>query len=122
MLSYNLDFNSCAIRDGFRKSSHKLVMTTQESTATNPPTLPRKRKAPQRFEVGSGEGYHSSTVEEYYMQHYYEALDSAISTIENRFDQPGYIMYCNLESLLIKAACQQDFAAAEFQKVTDFYA
>ena len=22
MLSYNLDFNSCAIRDGFRKSSH----------------------------------------------------------------------------------------------------
>ena len=23
MLSYNLDFNSCAIRDGFRKSSHK---------------------------------------------------------------------------------------------------
>ena len=24
MLSYNLDFNSCAIRDGFRKSSHIL--------------------------------------------------------------------------------------------------
>ena len=22
MLSYNLDFNSCAIRDGFHKSSH----------------------------------------------------------------------------------------------------
>ena len=65
----------------------------QASTATYPPTLPRKRKAPQRFEVGSGEGYHSSTVEEYYMQYYYEAIDSAIFTIENRFDQPGYIMY-----------------------------
>ena len=25
MLSYNLDFNSCAIRDGFRKSSHILI-------------------------------------------------------------------------------------------------
>ena len=54
------------------------------------------------------------------MQHYYEALDSAISTIKNRFDQPGYLMYCNLQSLLIKAACQQDFNVA-FQKVTDFY-
>ena len=47
----------------------KLVITMQESTATNPPTLPRKKKAPQHFEVGTGEGYHSSTVEEYYMQH-----------------------------------------------------
>ena len=26
MLSYNLDFNSCAIRDGFRKSSHILCV------------------------------------------------------------------------------------------------
>ena len=29
-------------------------------------------------------------------------------------------MYCNLEGLLTKAACQQDFTT-EFQKVTDFY-
>ena len=29
MLSYNLDFNSCAIRDGFRKSSHKLCHTME---------------------------------------------------------------------------------------------
>ena len=33
-----------------------VVITVQESTATNPPTLPRKRKAPQCFEVGTGEG------------------------------------------------------------------
>ena len=99
----------------------KLVITVQESTATNPPTLPRKRKAPQRFEVGTGEGYHSSTVEESYMQHYYEALDSAVSTIKNRFDQPGYFMCCNLENLLIKVACQQDFNV-ELQNVTDVYA
>ena len=87
----------------------KLVLTVQESTATNPPTLPRKRKAPERFEIGTGEGYHNSTVEEYYMQHYYEALDCAICTIQSCFNQPGYNMYCNLEGLLIKAANQQDF-------------
>ena len=27
MLSYNLDFNSCAIRDGFRKSSHNYIFS-----------------------------------------------------------------------------------------------
>ena len=99
----------------------KLVLTVQESTATNPPTLPRKRKAPERFEIGTGEGYHSSTVEEYYMQHYYEAFDCVICTIQSHFNQPGYNMYCNLEGLLIKVANQQDFST-EFQKVTEFYA
>ena len=29
----------------------KLVLTVQESTATNPPTLPRKRKAPERLRL-----------------------------------------------------------------------
>ena len=75
----------------------KLVLTVQESTATNPPTLPRKKKAPEHFKIETGEGYHSSTVEDYYMQHYYETLDCAIYTIQNRFNQPGYNMYCNLE-------------------------
>ena len=54
------------------------------------------------------------------MQHYYEALDSAIITIEHCFDQLDYLMHYNLESLPIKAAYQQDFTV-EFQKVTDFY-
>ena len=39
-----------------------IVITIQESTATN---SSRKRKAPQHFEVGTDEGNHSSTVEEY---------------------------------------------------------
>ena len=97
----------------------KLVLSLQESTGTNPPTLPRKRKVPRQYEAGSGEGYHSSTVQDLYRQHYYEALDGAIATIENRFDQPGYVMYCNLEGLLTKAANQQDFTQ-EFQKLLNF--
>ena len=47
----------------------KVVLTSQEITFTNPSTLPMKRKAPRCFEVGTCEGYHSSTVEEL---HYYE--------------------------------------------------
>ena len=98
----------------------QLLLSMQKSKGTNPPKLPRKRKAPRRFSEGTGEAYHSPTVKEHYRRQYYEAIDSTIATIEKRFDQPGYVMYCNLEGLLIKAARQQDFSA-EFQAVTDFY-
>jgi len=60
----------------------KLVKSSQENVGINHPALPRKRKAPQQFEVGSGEGYHSLAVD-LYRQHYYEALDGAIATIES---------------------------------------
>ena len=54
------------------------------------------------------------------MLQYYEFIDSTIATIEKRFDQPGYVMYCNVEGLLIKSAKQQDFSE-EFKVVSDFY-
>ena len=78
-------------------------------TGTDPPVLPRKRRAPQRYEIGSGEASHSATVEEHYRRQYYEALDIAIASITKRFDQPGYAMYKNLESLLVHAANGQDY-------------
>ena len=99
---------------------YKVVLNLQDHTNTDSPILPRKRRAPQHLEVGESTGYHSSTVEELYRRYYYEALDNAVSTIKNRFNQPGYIMYCNIENLLTKAANQQDFST-ELQKVTDFY-
>ena len=56
------------------------------------------------MEVGSAEGYHSDSVQEYYRQLYFEALDLVTTGITNRFDQPGYVIYKNLEGLLVKAA------------------
>ena len=64
------------------------------------PSLPRRRKAPQRFEVGSSEPEHPSSPEEYYRQMYYEALDLVINCIQRRFDQTGYAMNKNLEIYL----------------------
>ena len=78
----------------------ELVNRFQELTGTDPPVLPRKRRAPQRYEVGSAEGSHSTTVKDLYRCQYYEVLDIAITSITNRFDQPGYAMYKNLEGLL----------------------
>ena len=85
-----------------------------------PPVLPRNRKAPSQLEVGSGDGFHSTTVEERYCRQYFEALDLAISGIRKRFDQPGYAVYKSLEGLLVTAANQQCFQAY-FQQVTSFY-
>ena len=69
----------------------------------------------RHLEVGNEEGYHSLTTEEHYCI-YFEALDLAVTSIQDRFDQPGYATYKNLESLLLKVANQ----TAELQEVVSF--
>ena len=98
----------------------KLAKSLHERVGTEPPALPRKRKAPLRHEIGSGEGLHSMTVEDHYRLQYYEALDAVISSIKNRFDQPGYRMYKNLESTLVGAANGQVFDEC-FDSIVTFY-
>ena len=61
-----------------------LVGQSCQHAGTNEPVRPRKRKAPSRLEVGSGDGFHSITVEEHYRRQYFEALDLAISGIRKR--------------------------------------
>ena len=97
-----------------------LIDRFRELTGTILPVLPRKRKAPQRFEVGSSEGSHSATVEDHYRRQYFEVLDNAIESISDRFDQPGYRMYRNLECLLVNAANGKEFEHF-FESVTSFY-
>ena len=98
----------------------QLIEALCEKTDTEEPILPRKRKAPRHLEVGEGEGYHSSTIEEHYRQKYFEALDLAIAGIQERFDQPGYAIYKNLECLILKAAKQEEYSN-EIQEVLSFY-
>ena len=43
-----------------------------------------------------------------------------VARIQVRFDQPGYAIYCNLESLLLKAANQDNYST-EFQEFVSFY-
>ena len=97
-----------------------LVDHFRELTGTNLPVLPRKRKALQRFEVGSPEGSHSATVEDHHRRQYFEVLDNAIESISNRFDQLGYRMYRNLECLLVNAANGKEFEHF-FESVKSFY-
>ena len=62
------------------------------------PILSRKRKAPKRYDDGSAQP---------------EFFDDLVITgINERFDQPGYKMYENLENLLLKAVKQEKFETA----------
>ena len=89
---------------------YQLVEHLSDNVGADGPTLPRRRKAPKRYEIGEGEGYHSPTVSEHYRRLYFEAIDLVISGIKNRFDQPGYAIYRNLEALLLKAANNEDYS------------
>ena len=52
-----------------------------------------------------------SSVEEYYRQAYFEVFDVSCSTIEDKFRQPGYQLYSNLEQLLLKAVRKENYSS-----------
>ena len=95
-------------------------MLLQTERGVNEPALPRKRKAPTRYEVGSSVGHHPGTPKEYFRQHYLECLDTVVSCIRDRFNQPGYTVLKNLEDLLLKAARNEEYSS-ELHFVLDFY-
>ena len=96
------------------------VETTQKSFDVDAPQLPRKRKATKRVEVGNAEAEFPATAIEYYRRQYYEALDLVVNAIKDRFDQPGYRSYRNLEDLLLKAVRNEDYKEC-FSFVSSFY-
>ena len=98
----------------------KYVLQSCERTGTAEPSLPRKRRAPRHLEIGEGEGYYSPTAEDHYRRIYYEALDLAVSSILERFDQQGYMTYQNLEELLLNAVNGKDYST-NLQAVSEFY-
>ena len=77
----------------------------------NEPILPRKRKSPNYkslndfFIVESqspkAQPHFPSSSKEHYRAIFFEVLDLVINSIQNRFDQPSFKVFLNLESLLI---------------------
>ena len=59
---------------------------------------------PKTFEDGNAMCEIHYEPKTYFQQQYYEAIDLAINCIKDRFQQPGYTVYCQLENLLLKAA------------------
>ena len=110
-----------SLRDSDRFTAfYGLVVQEQSLFSISDPALPRKRRAPQRLEVGSSAGDFHLTPESHYRQIFFEAIDHAIQAIQDRFDQPGYAIYQNLEQLILKACTGKPYDA-ELQFVCDFY-
>ena len=99
---------------------YEKVLLYQKKLEINPPALPRKRRAPRHLEVGSSLGDHPSSIEDHYRVIYYEALDIVIQGITNQFDQPGYLVYRNLEELLVKSSTGCEYET-QLDFVCEFY-
>jgi len=84
------------------------------------PQLPCHRKRTRQYETGSAECEFAVSPKDHYRQIYYEGLDLIVNCIRNRFDQPGYKVYCNLQELLLKASAKADYEE-EHDFVTKFY-
>ena len=110
-----------SLRDSDRFTAfYGLVVQEQSRFGISDPALPRKRRAPQRLEVDSSAGDFHLTPESHYRQIFFEAIDHAIQAIQDRFDQPGYAIYQNLEQLTLKACTGKPYDA-KLQFVCDFY-
>ena len=74
------------------------------------PNLPKQRKVPRRYEVGSSFSEVETSVEAFYRKTYYEVIDYVVQAIRSRFDQNGYKILCRLEELLCDAKANlEDF-------------
>ncbi len=48
-------------------------------------------------------------LKEYFRQNFFECLDTIVSCIRDRFDQPGYRVLKNLEDLILKAVRNEEY-------------
>ena len=85
------------------------VLTRQSSLDVGEPEMPRRRKAPARLEVGSSTPSFPSCVEDHFRPMFYQAIDTIINSIRERFDQPSLKQYQQLEDLLLKAASGKSY-------------
>lgn len=72
------------------------------------PSLPRQRKVPRRYEVGSSIPDAQPSAEDFYRRMYYEVVDCVVQAIRSRFDQDGYRTLSRLECLLCDAEANLD--------------
>ena len=90
------------------------------NTAENTPYSKSTLLLCSTVQLGSTEGVHPNSAEDHYRQVYYEALDLVIHAITDRFDQPGYRTYRNVQNLILNACGGSSFND-ELEFVVAFY-
>ncbi len=75
---------------------------------------------PSRFEGGAAKSEYFSDPKVMCRQKYFEAMDLIINAIKDRFNQPGFQMYRNLQDLLLLALSGKNWESY-FALVTSLY-
>ena len=98
--------------DCFATFYQTVLRKKQLHVSITEPQVPRNKRAPGRFEVGTGTPLFPVIPEQVYRRIYFEALDLIVSSIEERFDQrPSFKAYSNMESLLKGVLSSQDVSS-----------
>ena len=98
----------------------KVTLIRREKLAIDAPVLPRQRRLPARYSEGEQLPQYPTNVDEYFKQIYFNAIDSIVSIIRERFNQDGFQKYVLLENLLLPAWNKESYQN-ELQSVCDFY-
>lgn len=94
----------------------KTKSSASKIEAVSAPTVPRKRKRPNYsillYVTGNPEAtaphYHPQTPYDHYKPIYFEALDSIVAAIKERFDQRAFKTFMEAEQLFLKAIKKED--------------
>ena len=105
--------------DCFTQFYDTVMLKKQTHPSISDPELPRR--TPARFEIGSGAPSFPEDPKDLYRKVYFEALDQIISSIRERFKQPSFVAYKNMETLLIGYLNSED-TSAEMDYLKENYA
>ena len=94
--------------DCFKLFYETILLKSKIILSLSEPTMPRKRRAPSRFEIKTGMASCPVTADDYYKR-IFEAIDSMTNAIEQRFNQPRFSVHEKMESFLIKVLNDQDY-------------
>lgn len=86
--------------DRFNEVWQKAYNMAEEMEA-EPPRLPRRARAPHRFQVS--EPYQFATAKDLYRARYFETLDCAVSCPKNRITGKASTVLIAIESLILAA-------------------
>ena len=93
-------------------SFYEMVKIRADQLLLEEPSLPRKRKVPNRVnflhDYKESASHHHENRNNFYCAQYFAVIDSVTETIKNRFDQPDYQMYIHIEQTLLKEAVGLD--------------
>ncbi|XP_038055179.1 uncharacterized protein LOC119727383 [Patiria miniata] len=108
--------------DSFKMFWAKVLRESKQNDV-GAPVLPRRRSTPKKLEEcygGVAAPEYPSTPHAYFRQIYYQALDLAVTSITDRFEQPDFKIYSHCEQLLLLAMSGADYQT-ELTTVVQFF-